>query len=181
MMIAEKRDARRDGIENRAIQPFDRDDQAEPKKLGGLVLARQLGESIMIGESVMVEVIDLKSNTVRLRIVAPRSIAVHRREVFDAIRLAPRPDSAPSHRDEIRPGLGATTLPTDGGLILTRRSGQTIMIGDEIAIDVVEARPGTVRLRVIAPRSITVHRREVYDAVRAAQSQEDQGGDDSIG
>ncbi len=45
------------------------------------------------------------------------------------------------------------------------------MIGDEVAVDVVEARPGTVRLRVIAPRSISVHRREVYDAIRAGEPQ----------
>ena len=139
----------------------------DPKRLGGLVLARQLGESIMIGDAVLVEVLGLKSNSVRLRVVAPRSVAVHRREVYDAIRLAPGADVV---RPVVEGGLaafaGQPIAADEGGLVLTRRTGQTIMIGDEVAIDVVEARPGTTRLRVIAPRSISVHRREVYDAIR---------------
>ncbi len=151
-----------------AIKPFEPEERREAKSLGGLVLARQLGESVMIGDSVMIEVVGLKSNSVRLRIVAPRSVAVHRREVYDAIRLSPNLESTML-------GQGATvseaTEPlssaNEGGLVLTRRGGQTIMIGGEVAIDVVEARPGTVRLRVIAPRSIAVHRREVYDAIQA--------------
>lgn len=147
-----------------------RGDRPEPKRLGGLVLARQLGESIMIGDSVLVEVLGLKSNAVRLRVVAPRSIAVHRREVFDAIRLAPDPEGSRSSAGESLAVLtGPAVATTDGGLVLTRRAGQTIMIGDAVAIDVVEARPGTVRLRVIAPREVRVHRREVYDAIRAGE------------
>ncbi len=171
-MIAEKRKVRGEG----ADQHFESEEQGETKRLGGLVLARQLGQSVMIGDSVMVEVVGLKSNSVRLRIVAPRTVAVHRREVYDAIRLSPDPESTVlgpgSTVSEISGPIGSTD---EGGLVLTRRGGQTIMIGGEVAVDVVEARPGTVRLRVIAPRSIAVHRREVYDAIRAAGFRDDQG------
>ena len=146
---------------------LDRDVQAEPTRLGGLVLARQVGQSIMIGDSILLEVIALKTNTVRLRIVAPRSLGVHRREVYDAIRLNQRVDSwHPLPEQTHQHGAASLAPHTEGNLILSRRTGETIMIGDSIAVDVVEARPGITRLRVIAPRSVSVHRREVYDAIR---------------
>jgi carbon storage regulator len=51
-----------------------------------LVLTRRENESIMIGNDVEVKVLDLKDNQVKLGIVAPREVPVHRREVYDAIQ-----------------------------------------------------------------------------------------------
>jgi carbon storage regulator len=51
-----------------------------------LVLTRGKDESIVIGEDVEVKVVDVRGNTVRLGISAPRSIPVHRREVYESIR-----------------------------------------------------------------------------------------------
>jgi carbon storage regulator len=51
-----------------------------------LVLTRKENESIMIGDGVEVKVLDLKENQVKLGIVAPRSVAVHRKEVYLAIQ-----------------------------------------------------------------------------------------------
>jgi carbon storage regulator len=51
-----------------------------------LVLTRKENESIMIGSEIEVKVLDLKDNQVKLGIVAPRHIAVHRREVYEAIQ-----------------------------------------------------------------------------------------------
>lgn len=51
-----------------------------------LVLSRQKDESIMIGDEVEITIVDVRGDTVRLGIVAPRSIAVHRKEVYDAIQ-----------------------------------------------------------------------------------------------
>ncbi len=51
-----------------------------------LVLTRKEEESIMIGDDVEVKVLDLKDNQVKIGIVAPRSVAVHRREVYLAIQ-----------------------------------------------------------------------------------------------
>lgn len=51
-----------------------------------LVLTRKENESIMIGHDIEVKVLDLKDNQVKLGIVAPRHIAVHRREVYLAIQ-----------------------------------------------------------------------------------------------
>ena len=50
-------------------------------------------------------------------------------------------------------------------LVLTRKSNQSIMIGDDIMIMVVKIRGDTVRLGIEAPRDIPVHRREVYDEI----------------
>lgn len=51
-----------------------------------LVLSRQRDESIMIGDNVQITVVDIRGDKVRLGIVAPAEIAVHRKEVFDAIQ-----------------------------------------------------------------------------------------------
>ena len=53
-------------------------------------------------------------------------------------------------------------------LVVSRRSGESIVIGNDIVITVLEVRGGQIRIGVDAPRSITVHRAEVYDEVRAA-------------
>ena len=50
-----------------------------------LVLSRSTDESIMIGEDVEVIIIDVRRNKVRLGISAPKSVAVHRKEVYDTI------------------------------------------------------------------------------------------------
>ena len=51
-----------------------------------LVLTRKENESIMIGDDVEVKVLDLKESQVKIGIVAPRQVAVHRREVYLAIQ-----------------------------------------------------------------------------------------------
>ena len=47
-------------------------------------------------------------------------------------------------------------------LILTRRAGESIVIGDDIVVTVIEATRDTVRIGIDAPRSVSVHRHEVY-------------------
>src|SRR5947209_3153846 len=51
-------------------------------------------------------------------------------------------------------------------LVLSRQRDETIIIGDDIEITVVDIRGDKVRLGVTAPKSISVHRKEVYDAIR---------------
>lgn len=51
-----------------------------------LVLSRQRDESIMIGDNVQITIVDIRGDKVRLGIVAPNEIAVHRKEVYDAIQ-----------------------------------------------------------------------------------------------
>jgi carbon storage regulator len=51
-----------------------------------LVLSRQINESIMIGDSIEVTIVDIKGDKVRIGIAAPRNVAVHRKEVYLAIQ-----------------------------------------------------------------------------------------------
>jgi carbon storage regulator len=51
-------------------------------------------------------------------------------------------------------------------LVLSRQRDETIMIGDDIEITIVDIRGDKVRLGINAPNSVPVHRKEVYDAIR---------------
>lgn len=51
-----------------------------------LVLSRHRDESIMIGDDVMITIVDIRGDKVRLGIDAPQEIPVHRQEVYDAIK-----------------------------------------------------------------------------------------------
>lgn len=51
-----------------------------------LVLSRKTNESIMIGDSIEVKIVDVIGRTVKLGIEAPRDVAVHRKEVYEAIK-----------------------------------------------------------------------------------------------
>jgi carbon storage regulator len=57
-------------------------------------------------------------------------------------------------------------------LILTRRVGETVMIGDEVTVTVLGVKGGQIRLGINAPKSVTVHREEIYERIkRERQSQ----------
>lgn len=51
-----------------------------------LVLSRQKDESIVIGDDIVITIVDVRGDKVRLGINAPREISVHRQEVYDAIQ-----------------------------------------------------------------------------------------------
>ena len=51
-----------------------------------LVLSRQKNEAIMIGDDVEITVVDIRGDRVRLGITAPKSVRVHRKEIYEAIR-----------------------------------------------------------------------------------------------
>ncbi len=56
-------------------------------------------------------------------------------------------------------------------LVLSRQRDETIMIGDDVEITVVDVRGDKVRLGISAPTRIAVHRKEVYEAIRAENRQ----------
>ena len=66
-------------------------------------------------------------------------------------------------------------------LTLTRSVGETIRIGDDIEVHVVEVRGGTVRLGFKAPREVTIHREEVYRQIAEANLLAAQVTADSLG
>lgn len=56
-------------------------------------------------------------------------------------------------------------------LILTRRSGETIRIGDDIEVTVLSGQGHQVRLGITAPREIPVHRKEIYERIREEETE----------
>lgn len=60
-------------------------------------------------------------------------------------------------------------------LVLSRQKDESIMIGDEVEITIVDVRGDKVRLGITAPKTIPVHRREIYDAIQREKAQKDDG------
>ena len=73
-----------------------------------LILTRRVGESVVIGEDVTVTVLGVKGNQVRIGINAPKTVAVHREEIFERIKNG-------------RPA-GEGSAPTDGDTHVPRES-----------------------------------------------------------
>ena len=62
-------------------------------------------------------------------------------------------------------------------LILTRRVGETITIGDDIRVTVLGVKGMQVRIGIAAPRDVEVHREEIYDKIHNPQQKQAAGGD----
>ena len=61
-------------------------------------------------------------------------------------------------------------------LVVSRKRNESIVIGDGIEIRVLRTGPEGVKLGVTAPLSVSVHRKEVYDLIRAANASAAEGG-----
>jgi len=56
-------------------------------------------------------------------------------------------------------------------LVLSRQRDESIMIGDDVEIIIVDVRGDKVRLGITAPKNIPVHRREIYDAIQREKAE----------
>lgn len=55
-------------------------------------------------------------------------------------------------------------------LILTRRVGETLMVGDDVTVTVLGVKGNQVRIGVNAPKNVAVHREEIYERIQKEQS-----------
>jgi carbon storage regulator len=65
-------------------------------------------------------------------------------------------------------------------LILTRRVGESIVVGDDIVLTVFEVRGDAVRIGIEAPRSVKVNRKEIYEEIQRANAQAVSSSDDAV-
>jgi carbon storage regulator len=65
-------------------------------------------------------------------------------------------------------------------LVLTRRAGESVMIGDDVVITVLEARGDVIRLGIQAPRDVQVHREEVYRELRTVNREAASPTEDAV-
>ncbi len=59
-------------------------------------------------------------------------------------------------------------------LVLSRQKDESLMIGDDIEIVIVDVKGGKVRLGINAPRSVSVHRKEIYEAIQREKASKEQ-------
>ena len=58
-------------------------------------------------------------------------------------------------------------------LILTRRVGETLMIGDDVTVTVLGVKANQIRIGVNAPRDVAVHREEIYERIQNERQEKD--------
>lgn len=114
-----------------------------------LVLERYEGESIMIRDDIEITVINASRGASLINVVAPLSVPLLRDEL--AVE-----GWADAHPCDDRTGSGS--------LRIRRRESESLLIGDQIRLMIVESHRGKVKIGVAAPRDLEVHRLETWMA-----------------
>ncbi len=78
-----------------------------------LVLSRQRDESIVIGDDIIITIVDIRGEKVRLGITAPAHVPVHRKEIYEAIKRESRNGSATGEVESLAKGNRPKKAPDD--------------------------------------------------------------------
>ena len=65
-------------------------------------------------------------------------------------------------------------------LVLSRRAGESVVIGDDVTVTILEVRGDIVRVGIDAPRSVAVHRAELLEALEASNQEAASPSDDAV-
>ena len=140
-----------------------------------LVLSRKLNEKILIGGDITIQVVKVSRNRVRIATDAPDGVRITRGASIEQAPTTGTTGSfgAASGNVAVMERPATTSTQSDGlGLVLSRKEGERILIGDEIALTIVDIRGDKVRIGVEAPRDVTVHRAEVDAAIKLERDAE---------
>lgn len=66
-------------------------------------------------------------------------------------------------------------------LILTRRIGETLKIGDNVDVTILSVRGNQIRIGINAPRDVAVHREEIYTRIKEEEKQKELGAPRAVG
>jgi cupin 2 domain-containing protein len=123
-----------------------------------IVFSRKKDESIIIGDVIEIIVVEIRDDKVRLGIITPKEMSVHRGEAL-ALMGRPRPTKP-------QPLFGPGLVPDGGFLVLSRRKNEWLVIDGHITVVVVEIQPDKVRIGIDSPREIMPQRREAYRVLK---------------
>ncbi len=146
-----------------------------------LVLPRGKNERVIIGDDIAVGVIEVRRDEVQLGIDAPNELTVYPQPDFETTapgtiplfsslwrRIASYVRGKPA-ADTSAPLPSSST--SNAHLVISRKKDEMLTIGDRITVMVIEIRGDKVRLGIEAPKEVTVHREEVYRAIRREQEE----------
>jgi carbon storage regulator len=123
-----------------------------------LVITRRKNESVMIGDDIEIIVLD-EGTRVRLGVFAPEQLSVNKKELYETI---PKEKIV---RYEPGAGKGAN-YKSKRTHIITRKIDESIMIGDDIEIMIVDVRIEGVRLGFRVEKQLSVYRKEIWENIQ---------------
>jgi|GEM_PF-973437 len=123
-----------------------------------LVLSRKANESILVGDNVVFTIVEIRFGKVRVGIRAPRGIPVLRQMGTEEVA----PDTIRGLPETVR---STETAPPNSTLILSRKVGESILVGSDVVFTVVDIRGDKVRIGIQTPKDLPVHRQEIVEAI----------------